>query len=447
MAYFHRLILALIFLLPFGAIASYPQIDGYQYPNTSVNPAIYNSMSAACNWYVSYLQSFEGPEGWTYVYNRVANTTCYFHREAGSTVQGENSQFFQAIQHCPENTTFNGTTCDATCVAPSVYDAETSTCIAPVKQCDPEGSNLSKGWAVEVSQRDSDSRTTCQDGCGYDLLPNSVGVGVKNAAGQWQFSEQLGASYGACVMPVGETSQPATQESTPAQKCKQQGKSYGTVNGVTVCVGTGTAGAPDVKTKDSTKTTTKPNETVSTTTNNIINNNGSVTTTTTTTTTNTSTGAQTTETKTEEQPKQSFCEENPTATICKEGSFSGSCAGSFTCEGDAIQCSIAKEQHIRNCTLYDNKTALSDKGQAMIDGTDSTQNPADTANRETVDLDSMVSEGSNIGGGSFQDKHISMPHGGGFDLPFSKLNFIMNILGGVLLAGAYLNAARIVGVR
>jgi hypothetical protein len=48
-----------------------------------------------------------------------------------------------------------------------------------------------------------------------------------------------------------------------------------------------------------------------------------------------------------------FCKENPDSPLCKKGAFSGSCAASFVCDGDAIQCAIAKEQHLRNCRLFD----------------------------------------------------------------------------------------------
>lgn len=40
-----------------------------------------------------------------------------------------------------------------------------------------------------------------------------------------------------------------------------------------------------------------------------------------------------------------------------ESNFSGACQGGFACEGDAIQCSIAKEQHRRACKLFDDVNA------------------------------------------------------------------------------------------
>ena len=70
----------------------------------------------------------------------------------------------------------------------------------------------------------------------------------------------------------------------------------------------------------------------------------------------------------EEKPEQEFCKENPDAPQCKKSNWGGSC-GSFSCDGDAIQCAIAKEQHQRNCKLFDEK-ASHPAYQAAVDGTD-----------------------------------------------------------------------------
>lgn len=71
---------------------------------------------------------------------------------------------------------------------------------------------------------------------------------------------------------------------------------------------------------------------------------------------------------TDEKPEQEFCKENPEAPQCKKSNWGGSC-GSFTCDGDAIQCAIAREQHQRNCKLFDEKTSHP-AYQAAVDGTD-----------------------------------------------------------------------------
>ena len=71
---------------------------------------------------------------------------------------------------------------------------------------------------------------------------------------------------------------------------------------------------------------------------------------------------------TDEKPEQEFCKENPDAPQCKKSNWGGSC-GSFTCDGDAIQCAIAREQHQRNCKLFDEKTSHP-AYQAAVDGSD-----------------------------------------------------------------------------
>lgn len=71
---------------------------------------------------------------------------------------------------------------------------------------------------------------------------------------------------------------------------------------------------------------------------------------------------------TDEETEGEFCKKNPDSPQCKKGNFGGSC-GSWTCEGDAIQCAIAKEQHKTNCKLFDEKTSHP-LTQAALDGTD-----------------------------------------------------------------------------
>jgi hypothetical protein len=66
-----------------------------------------------------------------------------------------------------------------------------------------------------------------------------------------------------------------------------------------------------------------------------------------------------------------LCEENPEIPICQTSSFSGSCASSFVCDGDAIQCAIAQDQHLRHCTMFDSTHADATNGLAMIDRTGS----------------------------------------------------------------------------
>jgi hypothetical protein len=67
--------------------------------------------------------------------------------------------------------------------------------------------------------------------------------------------------------------------------------------------------------------------------------------------------------KTQEKPKESFCQENPGLAICKEGKWGGSCDAGFTCDGDAIQCAMARKQHESACKLF---TEPSDELKATV---------------------------------------------------------------------------------
>jgi hypothetical protein len=78
--------------------------------------------------------------------------------------------------------------------------------------------------------------------------------------------------------------------------------------------------------------------------------------------------SKTTSERYEDKPR--YCAENPNDIQCKEegdeSSFGGGC-GSFSCEGDAVQCAIAKEVHQRNCALFDDQTDLSQSGVNIAD--------------------------------------------------------------------------------
>ncbi len=138
----------------------------------------------------------------------------------------------------------------------------------------------------------------------------------------------------------------------------------GTVNGVEVCVNKvpnsgADGGSNETETNDGTETTTRRVDRST----NCDGDKCTTTTTTTTTRRNNSTGASTTTvtTETSTSSKPGFCQENPSSKLCKDGkedgsSFGGSCGGGFTCEGDAIQCAMAQEQHRRACKLFDDQT-------------------------------------------------------------------------------------------
>lgn len=232
------------------------------------------------------------------------------------------------------------------------------------------------------------------------------------------------------------------------EKCKT-GYS-GTVNGVEVCVNkvpdSGVGGDKETteETKDNeTKKTTKDSQTEC--------KNGvcTTTTTTTTTTTNNTTGTSTTTTSTTttSKPQAGFCTENPKSKLCSDGddkgsSFGGTCSAGFKCEGDAIHCAIAQEQHRRACKLFDDKNAESElydqnKGKT---GNQTTELPGN----ETIDMAGRIDTSDAIGGGAcIADINVTV-WGNSIALPFAQLCPYLAMLGNILVAVSMLMAARII---
>ena len=200
-------------------------------------------------------------------------------------------------------------------------------------------------------------------------LTASGRTGGKNlTTGKWeyQFMGPLKANGTVCTTNGTGASEPV--KDAPI-KCSA-GMCSGTVNGVEICVkcaqtDNATAGTISTTNSDGSKTEV-------TTTSSVTCDNNSCTTTNnyTTTTTPAGGGTPTTQTKSDSstESKDSYCAKNPTAAECKENksSFAGSCDAAFACEGDAVQCAMAKEQHKRNCEIE--KSAFAESMRVRAEG-------------------------------------------------------------------------------
>ncbi|MBH2042675.1 MAG: hypothetical protein I8H87_03875 [Comamonadaceae bacterium] len=244
-----------------------------------------------------------------------------------------------------------------------------------------------------------------------------------------------------CTVGTGDTPAP------PAKETCKDGFS-GTVNGVTVCISkvpdNGIDGDSETETvNDGTNTT----ETIKKTDTVCTDGKCTTTTTTTTTTTNNSTGNVTTNTTTSSSTseKDGFCKEKPESELCQDGGgeFAGSCEEGFTCEGDAIQCAIAREQHIRACKLFDDESPES-KLYEDNKGKEGKQT-GDLPGNETVNVSGRIDSSDALGAGSsgVADLNVTV-WGTSVTLPFSMLNPYLAALGNVLLAVSFLIALRIV---
>ncbi|MGW8423344.1 hypothetical protein [Comamonas sp. HJ-2] len=168
---------------------------------------------------------------------------------------------------------------------------------------------------------------------------------------------------------------------------------------------------------------------------------------TTTTTTNNNTSSSSTTTKTES--REDYCKANANAKQCKgdeeqEGKFGGSCSAGFTCEGDALQCAIAKDQHKRNCQMFDDKTTesrLYDSEVAKGSNRDVTK---DLPGNTEVDVAGKLSSEDVLGGGRcIADLSVQVWRSS-VTLPFSNICPSLGYLGWVLVAVCSLAAFRIV---
>lgn len=212
----------------------------------------------------------------------------------------------------------------------------------------------------------------------------------------------------------------------------------GTVNGVTVFVpctsGTTSGGGGSSTTTVSGGTTTTTASGGSGTTSCV----GSLCTTTTTTTVTAPGGGTTTVVVTGTTTLPDLCVTNPTNPLCnKDGSFSGSCTSAFVCKGDAVQCAIAKEQHVRACELF----KVSPESDLYFA---EKSNPVRSTS-STVDLSGGSLNSSNVLGvaaGCLPPVNLTIM-GTSVLIPFTSLCDNLAVLGNIGFAAALLLGARI----
>lgn len=281
--------------------------------------------------------------------------------------------------------------------------------------------------------------SACINGCS---LTRSA-TGSVSACSGWSNATGWSSCYLAqngqnCSTPSGSLTTAMSQ--CPVGQCP------GTINGQTVCVAC--SGKTDTQ-STSTKTITAPDgtQTTSSTTTNTTNNTNNTTSTTSTTTTTVTppggTPTTTTESKSEDKPKEAFCVENPDSPLCKVSTFGGGC-GAFSCDGDAVQCAMAKEQHKRNCTMFDTATPLSTLGDQIAAGNDplASSYPTAPGQQQTVNLSTAIDTSNPFATGCLQDKSFTIMTTT-LVIPFSNICAYLEMMGQIVLVFSLLMAARI----
>lgn len=354
----------------------------------------------------------------------------------------------QLFYSCPYGGTLNGTTkmcVDAPpCTAPEVRDPATGQCVPPPDPCTEnagkwwsEGYGWNSSFPVEdfsSGEGSSIPTTGCVGGC---VVTYEKSMGAYGSGKWWQIASAKATGQSCTAVtpqPTAPTTGPKTPETSPEYDCAKAGQGFGTVNGTVIC--TGPATNQTKEDKDTTKTT-NPDGTQTETTKETTCTGGTCTETTTTTNCdangNNCTSSTTTSTKTG-QGDADEGEEEP------ESKWGGNCTAGFSCSGDAIQCAIAKEQHIRNCQLEPTQ-AHKDKGQNVIDGVLEANDPRRPENKGSEAFGNWSSEGG-MTGSCPADFAVDL-YGQTIVVPWSDLCPHFNAMGYAMLAVAWVIAASI----
>lgn len=230
---------------------------------------------------------------------------------------------------------------------------------------------------------------------------------------------------------------PGEKESCP------EGMYSGTVNGKKVCIA---APPPTDKKDNKEKTTTNPDGSTTTekTETHITVNNNTVTTTTTTTITNKNSSGQVTGTETKQesstQSKSGYCEANKNAAVCQGeggGAFSGQCDAAPTCEGDPLQCAIAKHTFEVQCALTASDEVMQQYQDMVGDG--GGDGDGDGDDEDLPDLDVNLQGG----GEGLSDLDVFVK-GQRITIPFSRINVYLDVFYWAMISIAYLIGFRII---
>lgn len=240
----------------------------------------------------------------------------------------------------------------------------------------------------------------------------------------------------------------------PQEVADQCGKGYcvakGTINGrdVNKCVVCNVIETSNDSTS-STSTTTKDasgnvtgTSSSGTTTTKSTKCEGDSCTTTTTTTTKDEEGKEETTTSSATQTKDSFCSENPRAAACLTGQWGGNCSAGFTCDGDAVQCAVARGTWEQNCRMAPQDGDQSEAiGRAAAAGTLANSDPR--AAGGTVSVGSF-DQSNPYSSQCPADLSIAVGSYGTLVVPFSKACPYLAFIGWLAVVGSLVGATRFV---
>jgi hypothetical protein len=364
------------------------------------------------------------------------------------------SQGSQSQLTCPSGFTVSGAEC--VCAGGKVWDGQ-----ACVGSCITTGAVDAAAYAktAGTSWLSGPDGTTCSaSGCEWAWARKYQGYD-----GQW---------YGANPYPTGADCNRATPGAPPAEEDPSEdpttpntcpiGQCPGSVNGLSVCVPCQKSQETKAETKNSDGTSTETETSCSA---------GICT-----TTKINKTGGVETSRSTSTETQVDHCAKNPLSGNCAgitndgtggqnvggngsggtgtcegadcppESTWGGNCAASFSCSGDAVQCAIAKDQHMRHCTLFEDENPLSVVGQGAMNGQAQPSGhpgaPGSTAG-VSLDFQQVIDTTNPIGGSCPAD--VSIPYSGKvLVIPLASMCDEFMLLGQLFVGVSMLAAAFIV---
>lgn len=468
---------------------------GYSHTPGIACPGPYKDLAAFGACWVAISNSVSSPYNIFHGCNMNAGGASCFLRTAGGAVSG--GQNLTVTQACPAGTT-NGTAPDTATSWPclgTLYTCPTGGTLSGttcnIAGACPAGYTLDAGGATcsAADCGDFQSRNSAGDcACSTESLHNWLGLApyslyeaplaafpstldhicMPTAPGSTSGCKvparmansictssycEMQVMHGAsglgqsCTAGAGTNAPEPVNNDSPEHKCISQGLSFGTLSGQVVCVPKASSPEPTKSptksgtevTKNGSGTTTETKETststecangVCTTTTTVTTRDGSGTVTGTTTTTAVSTGG-------------GGRGGNGDGEGADSG-FAASCASqvaTIVCDGDAIQCAIAREQHAQNCRLLSDVGGFG-TGSAVDAFNEAREFDKAELTEEPVALADITST-TFLAGGALTDVSVTMM-GEDIVLPFSELNDVLGYIGTVFLAICGILAYRVV---
>jgi hypothetical protein len=377
----------------------------------------------------------------------------------GGTLNGTNCV-------CPAGQVDTGTACQAPTSCPGVQELINGVCTCPVIEVtdvEVAGVILPRAtWQYTLTREQWQNAPTTVTGCRGSCSVTGTKSAWVSGTGFYRLTQNGQLCSGDAIPSLGSGTNPGPT-SAEDDRCLANGGLPYTLNGVRTCLDRRSVpqGVTFGVGSSSTETRTNPDGSTTTTTTTqqpvTVCEAGACNTTVTTTTTVVTRDAAgnvtgtTTTTRTGTAPGNGVGGDggtcDPSRQQCgQESRFGGSCAAGFVCDGDAVECAIAREQYRRNCEVLEPVSGGVAKGAAESAASDAAAGTgvgADFLPRRQVDV-GTIATGERIAVGDCPAPTTVQTPLGAFVVDLTRTCEPARWFGWIIVAAALVIAARIV---